>query len=203
MKRLIASVLAVCLVISTASCSAGNPRERNGSSSSSDGDSFSKIDEVVEESSADVELSDFDPDFTFTTTDRNGVTYDESIFAEHELTMINIFEPWCGPCVGEMGDLEDLYEDYSPSGFLIIGMYSDTSMEADLDDTLESLGITYPILHYTNELDQFQSGFVPTTLFVNREGHVVTTVSGAGSTYVGAMTYTEWAEIIETLLLYS
>ncbi len=194
MRRFISFVLAVCFVLSAASCSSAPSRERNSSSEAD----FNKTSEESSESSE--ELSDYDPDFSFTTTDRDGTSFDESIFAEHELTMINIFEPWCGPCVGEMGDLEELYEEYSDAGFLIIGMYSDTSMEADLDDTLQSLGITYPILHYSNELDQFQSGFVPTTIFVDGEGHVVTTNAGSDPTYVGSMSYSEWSEVIESLL---
>ncbi|MBO4636666.1 MAG: TlpA family protein disulfide reductase [Clostridiales bacterium] len=142
---------------------------------------------------------EFDPDFKFSTTDRDGNVYDQTVFAEHEVTMINFWEPWCGPCVGEMPELESLYEDYSDQGLLIIGVYSDMSMEDSVDDVLSSSGITYPILHYTGEFDQFQSGYVPTTIFVDRQGHVLTPSSG-DQLVVGSNSYSEWADIIEEFL---
>lgn len=193
MKRFLSVILSVCFVMSVVSCSSGN----GSSDESSSGFGKNGSEETTAQSAVD---PSFNPDFTFTTTDRNGVTYDESIFAEYELTMINMFEPWCGPCVGEMSDLEQLYQDYADQGLLIIGLYSDTSMEADLDDTLATTGVTYPILHRTSDFSQFETGYVPTTIFVDREGHVVSTNSGNDPTYVGSASYSEWATIIESLI---
>ena len=115
----------------------------------------------------------YDPDVRFSTTDRNGVAYDESFFAGQTLTMINFWEPWCGPCVGEMPDLEKLYQTYKDQGFAILGVYATPDMEEDVDAVLEQTGATYPILHYTEAFDVFQSGFVPTTVFVDSEGHIL------------------------------
>lgn len=134
----------------------------------------------------------------FATTDREGNTWDESVFADAELTMINFWEPWCGPCVGEMPDLQKLQDNYADRGFQILGVYSTEGMEEDVDAALARTGVTYPILHYTEAFDRFQSGYVPTTVFIDREGSVL---AGAdGELYIGSNSYEGWAEIIEGLL---
>ena len=134
----------------------------------------------------------------FATTDREGNAWDESVFADAELTMINFWEPWCGPCVGEMPDLQKLQDNYADRGFRILGVYSTEGMEEDVDAALTRTGVTYPILHYTEAFDRFQSGYVPTTVFIDREGSVL---AGAdGELYIGSNSYEGWAEIIEGLL---
>ena len=161
------------------------------------------------------EIAGYEPDFRFSTTDRDGGTYDESIFAGQTLTMINFWEPWCGPCVGEMPDLEKLYQTYRDRGFLILGVYATPGMEDDVDAVLEQTGASYPILHYTEAFDAFETGFVPTTLFVDGEGHVLRhtaeqeilkmltdyNIEGAEakaeSLYIGSMDYAGWEAIVQ------
>ena len=108
--------------------------------------------------------------------------------------MINFWEPWCPPCVGEMPELEKLYQDYSDRGFTILGVYSTDGMEEDVDAVLEQSGVSYPILHYCADFDVFQSGYVPTTVFVDAYGQLV------GTMQVGAKSYDGWAALIEELL---
>ena len=136
--------------------------------------------------------------FTFSTTDRDGKTWDESVFSSHSLTMINFWEPWCGPCVGEMEDLQRLQDTYADRGFQILGVYQTPGMEEDVDAVLHSTGVTYPILHYTGEFDVFQSGYVPTTVFVDGSGHVIG--EGDSALYIGSNSYEGWAAIVEGLL---
>ena len=130
----------------------------------------------------------------FKTYDRKGNPYDQSIFAESKLTLINFWEPWCPPCVDEMPDLEKIYEQYKDKGLNIIGVYSSFDMENDVDDVLEDAGTTYLILKYTEAFDQFQTGYVPTTVFINKKGQVV------GEAIIGSMSYEEWANKVEELL---
>ena len=108
--------------------------------------------------------------------------------------MINFWEPWCPPCVSEMPSLEQLYRNYADQGFLILGVYSTEGMEEDVDDVLRDTGVSYPILHYCEAFDRFQTGYVPTTVFVTGEGEPV------GEVCVGSNSYAGWAKIVEDLL---
>ena len=198
MKRLVSMVIATALVFSLCGCEAklpqesaavpeaaaeqeivsaspdevsGNALNESGASGEAGGsESSGSSSEEIETADA---RGEFDPDFRFSTTDRNGAAYDENVFAGQTLTMINFWEPWCGPCVSEMPDLEKLYQAYKDRGFLILGVYSTPDMEEDVDAVLEQTGVTYPILHYTEAFEAFDSGFVPTTIFVDGEGHIL------------------------------
>ncbi len=129
--------------------------------------------------------------FVFSTTDRDGNAWDQTAFADNRVVMVNFFEPWCGPCVSEMPELERLYQDYKDKGVLLIGVYA---TEEGVEDVLAQTGVTYPILHYTEAFDVFQTGYVPTTVFFNSTGEIV------GDTEIGAHSYDEWAAILDRLL---
>ncbi|MBR6475495.1 MAG: TlpA family protein disulfide reductase [Lachnospiraceae bacterium] len=142
----------------------------------------------------DPPVNNIEGDAVFETYDRNGNRYDQNIFAESKLTLINFWEPWCPPCVGEMPDLEKVYEEYKEKGLNIIGVYSSFDMENDVDSVLDEAGTTYLILKYTEAFDKFQTGYVPTSVFINDKGEVV------GETVIGSMSYEEWANKVEDLL---
>ena len=187
MKKFLAIVLMGAMVLSLASCS------------SKSGTSKTETEETTTETEATTSSISFHPDFTFKTTDRDGNEWDESVFASNKLTMINFWEPWCGPCVSEIPDLERLYEAYKDKGFQIIGVYSESDMESDVDGILENGKVSYPILKYTSEFDVFQTGYVPTTVFVDSKGHIVKMEDGSGSV-IGSNSYEGWEAIIKNYL---
>jgi len=98
----------------------------------------------------------------FKTVDRAGNTADESLLAGHSLVILNFWEPWCPPCVGEMPELEKLYEAYKDRGLLILGIYSEKGMEDKVDEVLADAGTSYPILRSCKDFDAFATGYVPT-----------------------------------------
>lgn len=141
----------------------------------------------------------YNPDFSFSTTDRNGVAWNQDCFRSNQVTMINFWEPWCGPCVSEIPDLERLYQSYKSRGFTILGVYSETEMEEEVDEIIRENDVSYPVLHYSYDFEQFKTGYVPTTIFVDSKGHVMTVPAG-GKNVVGSNSFEDWKEIIETLL---
>ena len=135
-----------------------------------------------------------EPDIRFLTTDFDGNGWDETCFFENKITMINLWAYWCGPCVGELPDLEQLNKDYADKGLQIIGI-SLKEEEAENRETVKELGITYPNLFYTEEFDEYMdTGYYPTTIFVDNEGQVL------GNAAIGSREYKDWAKIIEDLL---
>ena len=176
MKKLLSLILCGTMVLSFASCGSSKSEETLNTTSGTT-TTASKSTEAV------VTGEDFDPDFTFRTTDRLGNEWTETAFAANKLTMINFWEPWCGPCVKEMPDLELLYEAYKDKGFQIIGVYSEAHMESE----------------YTDEFARFNTGYVPTTVFVDGNGHIIKMDDGTES-IVGSNTYEGWETIIKQYL---
>ena len=121
----------------------------------------------------------------FSTTDRDGNTVNQHIFSGQKLIMLNFWEPWCPPCVREMPDLERLYRDYRDKGLLIVGIYSSDGMEENVDKVLQDSGTSYPILHYTDAFDRFQTGYVPTTVFLDEAGNALHDPIAGGKDYAG------------------
>lgn len=203
MKKILSALLCAALMLAAASCSSSKDTRKNRHERESRTELKKDADDpatAAESSSLSLDPgTDFQPDFTFSTTDRDGNIWNETTFSQYELTMINFWEPWCGPCVSEIGDLERLYEDYRDKGFQIIGVYSEQTMESEVDGILRDNNVSYPILHYTSEFDRFQSGYVPTTVFVDRQGKVLTMSDGTGS-IIGSNSYSDWAAIIENLI---
>ena len=111
----------------------------------------------------------------FSLTDDNGNTIDNGTLAAYQYTVINLWEPWCGPCKAELPDLEQLYEDYRDKGVNLIGVYS---TEEDAAEVIAEYGLTYPTVFpgdeaYSSVFGLFQTGAVPTTFVLDSEGKLV------------------------------
>ncbi len=138
--------------------------------------------------------ADWSPDISFTTVDMNGNTWTDACFAGCKLTVVNLWAYWCGPCVGEMPDLQKLSIDYASRGVQILGVY-DAADEADDIATVKRLGITYPCLRYTADFDPYmRTGYIPVTIFIDGNGKVIS------ESYIGSRSYSEWAAIIDGFL---
>ena len=54
--------------------------------------------------------------------------------------------------------------------------------------------MTYPVILYDEVFEHWQSGYVPTTIFVDPAGHVI------GQPYVGARSYDDWNAIVAQMI---
>ena len=131
----------------------------------------------------------------FTTTDIDGNEVSMEDYQDASLILINLWEPWCDPCVKEMPGLQALYEKYKDKGFLVLGIFSDIDNEASAREVVEYLGITYPILHSNDEINAFASNYVPTSYFTDGKGVIL-----CNGPIIGAMSDSSWEKQIEKYL---
>ena len=146
---------------------------------------------------------------SFQATDLAGDPVDQTIFSDHDLTLINVWATFCGPCIGEMPDLAELHEEYQPQGFQVVGICGDLvdgntgimlqdRYESALEIIRETHADAYQHLNPAGDLmssviNSFVSAY-PTSLFVDNEGNQV------GDIIVGARDMDGWkAEIEERL----
>ena len=130
--------------------------------------------------------------FTAKDIEGNEITFDS--VKGSKLTMINFWEEWCGPCMTELRALEQLYEKYRDKGFVILGVFSDSD-EQKVKDVAAQRGLTYPVFEIVPELKQFQTQYVPTTVFFDAEGREIPSAKK-----VGAMNYHDWELLIDSLI---
>ena len=111
----------------------------------------------------------------FSTVDIYGRPVDESIIQGARLVILNIWEPWCGPCVKELPSMEKLYEKYKDAGVLFLGLccrHEDSTAE-DSREIVEDVGITYPVIMDCAELKQFDNDGWPENYFFDGEGKLL------------------------------
>lgn len=139
------------------------------------------------------------PSNYFTTVAINGdhATYDNSMFAGAELTMINIWATNCGPCIQELPHIQNLAEAYESRGVQIVTALGDSEQSGMINYALSiinGLGFNLPVLRNTASFSaQFPAAAYPTTYFVDRNGNIVRVVTTSNS-------YNEWCAILDELL---
>ena len=115
-------------------------------------------------------------DFDTTDLDGNPVKMSD-IFAQHDVTMINIWATWCGPCVNEMPELADLNRELADKNCAVVGILSDETDEATLADAkeiLENAGADFTVVIAPENLGDiipFQA--YPTSYFVDSQGKTI------------------------------
>lgn len=130
----------------------------------------------------------------FETSDINGEPISFADFSDKKVIMVNFWETWCPPCMGELPELEALYEKYKDEGFMLLGVCSNSEKEEILS-TVDRLGLTYPVFMVTDSLKGYQTQYVPTTVFVNGSGELLKSEPD-----IGSKSGQEWESIITDLL---
>lgn len=137
--------------------------------------------------------------------DVQGEKVTQAIFADYDLTLVNIWATWCGYCVQEMPELAKL-KDMLPENVNLISICDDASSEAQLACKIlqESGATNFPTLIASQEMyDQFlnQVYAFPTTCFIDSEGRIVgETITGVPSLEDAAQSYLAIInEVLKTL----
>lgn len=142
------------------------------------------------------------PAFEGKDLDGNTVKSDE-FFSENAVTVINFWFTTCGPCVNELHDLEELYEELKEEGGTLIGInvFTLDGNKADISqakEVLEKKGATYPNIYFDSdsEAGKFTNNIFayPTTYVVDRSGTII------GEPIIGSITDEKQEEALEKLI---
>lgn len=139
----------------------------------------------------------------FTSTTAKGEPISSAIFQDYDLTVVNVWATWCGPCVNEMPDLEELYH-MLPENINFITVCEDYSRsEATANAILDSIGASFQTIVANQEVSNtLLSGLLafPTTLFIDREGNFVgSPLQGAPSGNVANVYFSRIQQVYESL----
>ena len=122
------------------------------------------------------------------------------LFSGNAVTVVNFWFTTCGPCVGELGDLDALNRELSGKGGALIGINAFTldgneAAISDAKDVLTQSGATYQNVYFDSgsEAGKFVESIYayPTTYVVNRSGRIV------GDPIVGAITSKAQADALQ------
>lgn len=135
----------------------------------------------------------------FSAKDFEGNTVTKDIFADYDLTMVNLWTTTCSYCIEEMPVLNELRKEFQDNGvrFNIISVCMDVGNTEEINDTglkkakeiVEKAGAEYPTLIPDSVLLEGRLKGIqafPESFFVDRDGNVVS------EPYVGAMPKNHW-----------
>ena len=134
--------------------------------------------------------------------DGNDVKSDE-LFSGNAVTVVNFWFTTCGPCVGELAELDALNNELAEKGGMLIGINSFTldgneTAISEAKDVLMKKGASYKNVYFDSGSDAGK--FVekvyayPTTYVVDRNGNIV------GEPIVGAITGKTQMEALQKLI---
>ena len=136
--------------------------------------------------------------FKFETTDLDGnPVKSEEIFAQHKITMVNIWATWCGNCVREMAGLAEMNHRLADKNVAVIGICNDADTNPDgCKEVLEENGVDYLNLMPIDDLDKIlEIPGLPTSYFVDSEGKILC------APFIGApMEMAAYERVIDSLL---
>ena len=131
---------------------------------------------------------------SFQTVTLSGEPIDSSIIGDYDLVIVNCWAEWCGPCVGEMPELEKLHQNYP--NVLLLGVLSFSDDLEGAKQTVRDTGVTYPVFEPSGSLVERISTFnaIPATMFFDKEGRELC------DPVIGSQNYEGWKKIVEDLL---
>lgn len=119
----------------------------------------------------------------FTTQDIEGNEVTEDIFADKDITMVNVWGTFCSPCIAEMPELGELAQEL-PENMQMIGIVIDImDQKNEISQTNLNLagqitekadaGFTHLIAN--EDFTEFLSSVtgVPSTFFVDKDGNIL------------------------------
>lgn len=124
----------------------------------------------------------------FESVDVYGNSISSDIMRDAKVVLINLWEPWCGPCVNELPELQRLYENYKDEGLLIIGAYT---TQDNAKEIINAKHVTYPTVLCDENLLSLQQSYVPASYIYDNKGNLL-----CEDVIEGARNYSSWESII-------
>lgn len=191
MKKISVLLSCLCMICLITGCGKSIESKEGESQTVTDGKSENTMQEnTISFSGKDIEGNEVDT---------------KELFANHKVTMINVWATYCQPCIKELPDLEQLNKDMEAEGLQIVGILSDVvDIEGNYSQEnwelgkkiVEEKGVTYPTI--LCDVSSFQKQIavdaVPTTFFVDEQGNLL------GEVQIGSLSKDEYQKMAEDAL---
>ena len=146
--------------------------------------------------------------YDFDTVDLDGNAVSKDFFADYDLTLVNIWATWCGPCKNELPHLQTVADEFADEGFAVLGILHDgasskdyTADEKAIENAqllMEDAGASYTVIIPDEMLFKGILAAVtafPTSFFVDSEGKILDK-----SVVIGALDEEGWMQVVQDML---
>ena len=116
------------------------------------------------------------PAITALGLDRTPFSLNDEI-ARHEITIVDFWASWCGPCRQEAPNLVATYKKYKNKGLGVIGVSLDQDFSA-WEEAIKNLGLTWPQVSELRGWDDSAAQTlgvtaIPHTIVVSKDGKIL------------------------------
>lgn len=96
-----------------------------------------------------------------------------------EVVLVNLWATWCPPCIAEMPDLQELYNDYGDRvNFMFVTNESEKVVQSFFSKHGYQLPVYTPMTAYP---EQLYSNSIPATFLIAKNGDIIIEKKGAAS----------------------
>lgn len=94
-----------------------------------------------------------------------------------DVILLSFWATWCVPCLGEMPELQRIYQAHKDKGLVVLGISMDGPESiANVESTIRRYGVTYPVL--LDEETRVTALYNPTrdapfAVVIDRQGRIV------------------------------
>jgi len=99
-----------------------------------------------------------------------------------EPVLVNFWASWCGPCIYEMPFIQEVYEEWSASGLVVLAINKGESLST-AKDFMQSGNYSFPVLLDISQdvALEYNIWGIPTTFFIDKDGIIQAIKVGAFS----------------------
>ena len=110
------------------------------------------------------------PNFTLKTLDGQEITLSQ---LRGKVVLLDFWATWCAPCRESIPHLVQLHKSYQQSGLEVVGMNVDRGDVDTVRRFVKSMDIPYPVVIASDELQRnYGISGLPTTILIDKEGHI-------------------------------
>jgi len=124
-----------------------------------------------------VEVGNQAPDFQLQSLDGQTVSLGD---LQGKPVLINFWATWCSPCRGEMPYIQEIYEEWSDRGLVVLAInIGESSSKAE--EFMQSYNLSFTVLLDTKQdvAQKYNIQYIPTTFFIDKDGIIQDKVIGA------------------------
>jgi len=123
-----------------------------------------------------VEVGNLAPDFQLQNLDGQAVSLGN---LRGKPVLINFWATWCGPCRSEMPYIQEIYEEWSDKGLVLLAINIGES-SSKVEEFRQSYNLSFTVLLDTkqNVAQKYNIQYIPTTFFVDKDGIIQDKVIG-------------------------
>jgi cytochrome c-type biogenesis protein len=127
---------------------------------------------AVSDAPEGLELGKRAPDFETMNIDGQVVSLSE---LRGQVVLINFWGTWCAPCIREMPDLQQVYEDYQDRGFVILALATEGDTQEEVLDFRAEHELSFPLIVDTDDVINDEYGVItrPSTFILDQDGVIV------------------------------